>query len=293
MPKLRLLRWFAGVLLALPLIVCAQTTRFEVTGLDGDARPRHVSADGRSITGFMHDPQQAMSYSWRSAADGQHWTVWIHQPVKLGTTLSEDGSLGEDIVAQSGTYRFHRVPPADWQEVAAPSLTTPPPSDPAIAVYARLSSQLPPDSLSALTPDGKTAVGRACHTKDENEAFRWTETGGVQWLGMIRPQDGKTAYSLATGVSDDGQVVIGDTGTDTKQSVTSQAFRWTATQGMQGLGFIDARSKMRWSTAMALNHDASVVVGSSRNAQGRGEAFRWTAATGVQGLGMLRGRPAK
>lgn len=289
MPRLRSSRWFAGVLLALPLMVCAQTARFEATGLDGGARPRHVSADGSGITGFMRDPQQAMSYRWTSAADGQRWTIWIHQPVKLGTTLNEDGSLGEDVVAQSGTYRFHRVPPADWQEVTDSSLTAPPPPDPAIAVYARLSSQLPPDSISALTPDGKTAVGRARHAQDENEAFRWTETGGMQWLGMIRPQDGQAAYSLAAGVSDDGQVVIGDTGTDTRQSVTSQAFRWTATQGIQGLGFIDARSKMKWSTAVALSRDGSVVVGSSRNALGRGEAFRWTAASGMQALGMLRG----
>jgi probable HAF family extracellular repeat protein len=72
--------------------------------------------------------------------------------------------------------------------------------------------------------------------------------------------------SYAQGVNADGSVVVG-------QGVT-QAFRWTATNGMVGLGFLPGGSI---STALDVSADGKVVVGWGSDAvTGQVQAIRWT-----------------
>src|SRR4029079_17904812 len=70
---------------------------------------------------------------------------------------------------------------------------------------------------------------------------------------------------------------------------SSEAFRWTATSGMVGLGNLPSQNASR---ALATNADGSVVVGDSGTTccyVANQQAFRWTAASGMAGLGFLPG----
>src|ERR1019366_8263873 len=82
-----------------------------------------------------------------------------------------------------------------------------------------------------------------------------------------------TTNSSATGVSADGSVIVGTSG--------SQAFRWTAGSGMVGLGYLPGGNS---SSATAVSGDGSIVVGNGLGNDGYDEAFRWTAGSGMQSL---------
>jgi probable HAF family extracellular repeat protein len=90
--------------------------------------------------------------------------------------------------------------------------------------------------------------------------------------------------SSAMGVSADGQVVVG-------RSVSTsgyEAYRWTASGGMVGLGTLTG---MTVSQANAVSADGSVIVGIvGTDLYPSGPAFRWTASGGMTSLdstGML------
>ncbi len=78
-----------------------------------------------------------------------------------------------------------------------------------------------------------------------------------------------------------GTVVVGTS--DGGISPYGQAFRWTASTGMFGLGFLPGSSN---SNATGVNANGSVVVGYS-GINGGVQAFRWTAQTGMQSVADL------
>ncbi len=143
----------------------------------------------------------------------------------------------------------------------------------------------------ATSADGAVVVGESSRVTgvdpdtDEDiivsQAFRWT--GGLMTgLGTLSlsvdPDD--LPSSTARDVSTDGSVVVGasdyDTGDPDDPLASTEAFLWTAADGMVGLGFLPDSDT---STASAVSGDGSVVVG-----QSGGQAFIWTAATGMQPL---------
>jgi probable HAF family extracellular repeat protein len=96
--------------------------------------------------------------------------------------------------------------------------------------------------------------------------------------------------SLAEAVSANGSVVAGysdakDPDPNYRDQVY-QAFRWTATDGLVGLGFLPGGLKL--SQAFGISADGSTIVGGSDSAQGY-QAFRWTQAEGLVGLGKVPG----
>jgi probable HAF family extracellular repeat protein len=93
----------------------------------------------------------------------------------------------------------------------------------------------------------------------------------AQTLQIIAPLAGSSAVSYGSGLSANGQIVVGQSNV--------QAFRWTQSGGTQGLGFLSGGNV---SSANNISADGTVVVGQS-NAQ----AFSWTAGAGMQGLGFL------
>lgn len=117
-----------------------------------------------------------------------------------------------------------------------------------------------------ISDDGSVIVGTS-----GSQAVRWTESGGVETLGI-------GTGTGALGVSADGSVIAGVHG--------NQAFRWTETGGEQLLG--DLPGGGFESTAWGISADGNTVVGYSSSAGGR-EVFRWTEAGGMQGLGDLPG----
>lgn len=82
----------------------------------------------------------------------------------------------------------------------------------------------------------------------------WTSGGGTVALGSL---PGNAAGGSATSVSADGSTIVGFSTWDS----TAQAFRWTQTEGMIGLGIVPGGQE---STAYAISDDASYIVGTSQ-----------------------------
>ena len=89
----------------------------------------------------------------------------------------------------------------------------------------------------------------------------------------------------ARAVSADGKVVVGSRFVE-RSGI--EAFRWTAEEGVVGLG--DLPGGDFDGEAFDVSADGTVIVGGSdSNLGGLSEAFRWTANTGLVGLGALPG----
>jgi probable HAF family extracellular repeat protein len=112
---------------------------------------------------------------------------------------------------------------------------------------------------------GQTAEGQACDGPQELGTF-----GGVS--------------SEALAVSADGRVIVG---TALDGSYQWNAFRWTATTGMQYLATRSSTNK-GW-RATGVSADGTVIVGVAPGPRNRATAFRWTERDGMQLLGTLGG----
>jgi probable HAF family extracellular repeat protein len=91
-------------------------------------------------------------------------------------------------------------------------------------------------------------------------------------------------HAWPSDVNADGSVVVGYSRISFANT-DLQAFRWTTSGGMQGLGILGGGTGNAYSVPAAVNDDGTVVVGSADSASGHDRAFRWTAATGMQDLG--------
>ncbi|MEO6436245.1 MAG: hypothetical protein ABIP55_10875 [Tepidisphaeraceae bacterium] len=83
-------------------------------------------------------------------------------------------------------------------------------------------------------------------------------------------------------VSDDGSTIVGFS----SSSSGSEAYRWTSSGGMQGLG--DLSGGIFQSGAYDITGDGATIVGRATSASCQ-QAFRWTSSGGMQGLGDLSG----
>ncbi|MBU1002452.1 MAG: autotransporter domain-containing protein [Proteobacteria bacterium] len=145
---------------------------------------------------------------------------------------------------------------------------------------------------NAVSADGLVVVGDCYDSGYSNyEAFRWvsdgTATGGTMASLGFLDTSGTYTVSHAYGVSSDGSVVVGYS-YDSDDNV--QAFRWvsdgSASGGsMAGLGFLSSVSK--WSQAIAVSTNGSVVVGKSYDDGGDSHAFYWTESSGMVTLASL------
>jgi hypothetical protein len=122
---------------------------------------------------------------------------------------------------------------------------------------------------NAITPDGSLIVGTGGPTFGPSEAFRWTSSGGVEYLGTLNG----SCCSTGTATSNDGSVVLGDS--------DGEVFRWTSS-GMVSLGTI---SNTLFISAMATSGDGSVVVGTALTNSFVTKGYVWTQSTGIQELG--------
>jgi probable HAF family extracellular repeat protein len=142
------------------------------------------------------------------------------------------------------------------------------------------------DAAIGISYDGSTVVG------SNSQAFRWSETSGIQNLGYL---PGFSNTSIASAVSDDGRTVVGNSSNTFSSRRSGQAFRWTPANGMQGLGYLKNSTALpgftdfTTSEAQDVSGDGSVVIGTSNFYGSYDEAFRWTSSGGMQGLGFLPG----
>ena len=142
-------------------------------------------------------------------------------------------------------------------------------------------SQLRVEDLSA---DGSVVAGKHFGS---NLAFRWSATSGMTLLGDL-PGGGVNAE--ASGVSADGQVVVGTAESEFGGTPIQEAFRWKGGVTV-GLGNFSGAGWDQQSEAAATSADGAVVVG--RASVGRFSqpyrGFRWTEESGMTSLGQLPG----
>jgi probable HAF family extracellular repeat protein len=127
-------------------------------------------------------------------------------------------------------------------------------------------------SAYAVTADGSVVVGHANY----RSAFLWTQSGGMQDLGAL---PGFTDAE-ATGVSDDGQVVVGisaprplsrnNLGYD--YDIDCLPFVWTAAKGMQDLNQVLANAGVDLTgitlfAITGISPDGQFVCGAARTTQ--------------------------
>jgi probable HAF family extracellular repeat protein len=135
----------------------------------------------------------------------------------------------------------------------------------------------------AVSADGSVVAGIGtwgAGWADQQYAFRWTAGGGMQSLGVLPNAPAQT--SRAYGISADGSAVVGwSSSPNGDYNYQAEAFRWTATTGMQGLGDLPGGYFDSW--AWATSADGAVVVGTSLTDL-YNEAFIWDADHGMRRL---------
>ncbi|HVF73217.1 MAG TPA: putative Ig domain-containing protein [Chthoniobacterales bacterium] len=215
-------------------------------------------------------------------------------PTSFGLGLSGNGEVAVGYSGPNNDPRAYYWTPASGM-IALPTL--------AEALYGVTRAE-------ATSGDGQVIVGQAVTAPDENGvaynvAVKWNLAGAASPLPMLAesgnvanativslgfiPPNGTS--SVAKAVSADGSVIVGEGSDYNREDKTTghqQAFRWSASDGMVGLGWLPGSPVPHSSTATAVSDDGSVVVGGSNSGNGS-QAFRWTAAEGMTGMGILPG----
>jgi probable HAF family extracellular repeat protein len=136
---------------------------------------------------------------------------------------------------------------------------------------------------TGVSADGAVLAGFMDVVPQHLLAFRWTQEEGVVPLGTL-PGD---VDSDSSGISADGTVIVGTSGTFSPNVLISHAYVWTAASGMRPLGSLAGYSD---ATAIGVSGDGRMVVGRTQSGFNfNGPAFRWTAEAGMVSLGFLAG----
>ncbi len=125
---------------------------------------------------------------------------------------------------------------------------------------------------ASVSADGSTVVGYSS-SADANQAFRWTEGGGLQGLGF---RESNHVTSRAYDVSANGSVIVGSSGRG--PGIAPVAFRWTSAGGMQALTGAPSGGR-----ATVISNDGLIVGGSDP------AAYRWTLDGGLEYLNGRNG----
>ena len=137
--------------------------------------------------------------------------------------------------------------------------------------------------MNDVTPDGSIIVGRKADGTTAALPVYQVNGGAIQTLPLLAGT--VSGGGVASGVSDDGSVIVGGLVANGLQ----RAVRWVNAGAAQDLGFLPGAS---YAAADRVSGDGNVVIGDGRssNTVGSGvEAFRWTQGGGMVGLGDLAG----
>jgi uncharacterized membrane protein len=257
---------------------------------------QNISADGTTIVGedynviaFRWTEQSGfeslppLGIPWATSADGSvivgqsvqgayRWTrnggpVYVPEiaggaVAESATDVSADGSVlvGNGIANGGQTGVVYR-----WQnETTATSIAQFP--------YGQA------NGAKATNSTGAIIVGSVVLAQSE-EAFRWTEDGGLVGLGHLDEHE-ETLYaaSMATATTDDGRFIVGQ---ESVGQYATRAFAWTSDGGMQPLDvFIKERFQLDisgWSlnSVADMTADGRVIIGQASHPEyGDNLAFR-------------------
>jgi probable HAF family extracellular repeat protein len=135
------------------------------------------------------------------------------------------------------------------------------------------------EQATGISADGSIIIGSGSNPQGETVAWV-ANISSPSFLGLGGLGGSERISSRAYAISDDGSTVVGES----ESANGIEAFRWTATQGITGLG--DLAGGEFESIANAVSADGQVVVGYGQSDKGR-EAFRWTPGEGMVALGDL------
>lgn len=243
-----------------------------MTGSDGFVRS--VSADGSVITGYTLSNGRRTPFKW-SESNGVITLGWLQQ---FGNGNAEGNSVSDNGIHIVGKETYPAVP-----------------FDPPTSVGFRwspgnnmmaLSSSGPGYSRSAnAVADTGRAVGYVPSSlfSESSQAAIWNGNQ-VTLLGVMEPQD-TFAWTEASAVTPDGNIIAGSGTAFTNGSYGPRAFRWTQPTGMIPLGLAVGQTSNR---ATDISADGNVIVGNATRSGAR-TIFRWTMETGVVDLGRLPG----
>ena len=115
-------------------------------------------------------------------------------------------------------------------------------------------------------------------------ASRWTAATGFEFLPI--PAEYDHSIPAAGAISENGLVSAGSLSTRDADFniIAGQAYRWTATGGIEGLGYLPGQDR---SSGSALSSDGTTIVGTSsilEQTAGDGEVFVWREDTGMKNL---------
>jgi probable HAF family extracellular repeat protein len=220
------------------------------------SRVNAVAADGSTVAGSTADSTQEWAFVWQRG-------VGINQNIpRAQTQIAHPVFQHLKIVTPEGNYVIGQDAGVlfRWsrEEGTKPLGEVPPDMD----VY-------------ALTRDAHAIAGMT-----NCEACLWTPNEGLLRLGILRRTPGSVAY----GISDDGQVVVGTSG--------NHLFRWTRRSGMEDLGLLPGRQEVpmprgpltrtvggELGPPFSVSRDGNVIFGFSRD-----DYFVWTRRDGFRML---------
>lgn len=165
------------------------------------------------------------------------------------------------------------------------------------ALTARAAELLQPASIdnaavyaAGVSADGSVVVGTLNPGQSwTRSGFVWTQAEGMQRVGGVSAGSMLEKRFTATGVLNDGTVIVGQASPDMLPggSFTARAYRWTAADGFVDLGGLPGALAM--SSANGVSGNGQVVVGETPDASGAMRGFRWTREGGMVNLGELPG----
>ena len=252
-----------------------------------DFYPNAVSADGSVVVGTQPLTEYGYEKAVRWTATGG--SIRLIPPPPPGSDSARLGDMASDVSGDGRVIvgNYYDVEPCGGLD-PGPSCTNFGP----VGYRWRVDA---PDNweylgwgraLTRIPQDGRVIAGNNYQIFGGtylNHAIRFTAEGGESFLGSTGH------HSSATAVSADGAFIVGYR-TDYNTRI-DEAFRWSAGQGMVGLGTLPAHVD---SLATDVSGDGSVVAGYAGRpgADNPGElrrAWRWTAAAGITDLGALPG----
>ena len=132
-----------------------------------------------------------------------------------------------------------------------------------------------------VSDNGSVITGDTFVLGSGTRAFRWTPGGGMQNIGTLAGDN----TSAGNAVSADGKTIAGLSYQILPSGDTTnwQAFRWTETGGMVGLGRLPGDTS---SQATAVSADGSFIIGMSGTSYIQQTGFRWSQSEGLINLGL-------
>jgi len=209
-----------------------------------------VSADGAVVVGISRPQSSSQGVRWSHSLSAQLVQTSSGEPAIDVTGVSFDGTAmvgrtSQDgfLLTNTGTHTLPRLSP--WS----------------------------PSYPHAISSDGTTAVGVGSIGTTASRAFIWSESTGIQNLGILPGFH----ESLATEISADKSTVIGHL---RMANSDRTAFYWRADTGIQLIQPLTGYTSL---SANSVTSDGSVIVGNAQ-AFGGNRAYIWSADLGMRDL---------